>query len=247
VQKAADELSKAAKQEADQALPPGVRRVVVEKPRFNIRDHVLKSTIGVMVALGQLTVVAFLTYFLLLSGDTFRRKLVQITGPSLAKKKITVQALDEINAQIHRYLMVQVWTSVGGGVVTGLVFYWLGMPHAMAWGVATAVLNMIPYIGSIAVSLAAVAVAFVTFDVDQALWIAGACLVIHTIQGHLLVPWLTSRNSRLNPVAVFIGVLVWGWLWGVWGVLLGIPIMMAIKAICDRVEDFKGIGELLGS
>jgi predicted PurR-regulated permease PerM len=121
------------------------------------------------------------------------------------------------------------------------------MPHAVAWGAATAVLNMVPYIGSIAVSLAAVAVAFVQFDLEQALWIAGASLVIHTIQGHLLVPWLTSRTSRLNAVAVFIGVLVWGWLWGVWGVLLGIPIMMAIKAICDRVEDFKGVGELLGS
>ncbi len=75
---------------------------------------------------------------------------------------------------------------------------------------------------------------------------AGASLAIHTIMGNLIVPWVTSRASRMNPVAVFVGELAWGWLWGVWGLLLGMPILMAVKAVCDRVEDLKLVGELLG-
>jgi predicted PurR-regulated permease PerM len=247
VQKAAEELESAAAERAPARAAPGVRRVIVEKPKFDVRDYLWTSTVGLITLLGQLTLVAFLTFFLLISGDTFRRKLVQITGPTLTRKKITVQALDEINAQIHRYLMVQLWSSVGVGVVIGAIFHYMGMPHALAWGVATAVLNLIPYVGSIAVSLAAIVAAFIQFDFDVALTVAGICLVVQTIQGNLLVPWLTSQASRMNPVAVFVSVLAWGWLWGVWGMLLGIPIMMVIKAVCDRVEDLQPVGELLGS
>ena len=81
----------------------------------------------------------------------------------------------------------------------------------------------------------------------MALAVAGASLFIHTIVGNLIVPLLTSKTSRMNPVAVFIGVLAWGWLWGVWGLLLGIPILMMVKAVCDRVDDLKPVGELLGT
>jgi len=81
----------------------------------------------------------------------------------------------------------------------------------------------------------------------MALALAGASLVIHTLMGNLAVPWLTSKANRMNPVAVFIGVLAWGWLWGVWGLLLGIPILMVVKAICDRIDHLKPVGELLGT
>ena len=77
--------------------------------------------------------------------------------------------------------------------------------------------------------------------------VAGSSLLINTIEGYLLVPWATSKASSMNPVTVFIGVLAWGWMWGVWGLLLGIPILMAVKAVCDRVDHLKPIGELLGT
>ena len=247
VQKAAAELERAADDAANASQRGGVQRVVVEKARFNIHDHLWTGTMGLLSLVGQVTVVTFLTYFLLLSGDTFRRKLVKITGPSLAKKKITVQALDEINGQIQRYLMVQLFASLGVGLTTGIAFAMLGLKHAAVWGVAAGILNLVPYIGSLAVTGAAALVAFLQFgQINMALAVAGASLVINTIEGNLLVPYLTSRASRMNPVAVFVGVLAWGWLWGVWGLLLGIPIMMVIKAVCDRVEDLKPIGELLG-
>jgi predicted PurR-regulated permease PerM len=248
VQKAAEHLEQAAAEASPQAATRGVQRVVIEKPRFDIREHLWSSTIGLAGLIGQITVIMFLTYFLLLSGDTFRRKLVKITGPTFTQKKITVQALDEITAQIQRYLLVQLVASVLVGVTTGLAFWALGLKHAAVWGFAAGVLNLIPYIGSIAITGAASLVAFLQFgELNMALAVGGASLVINTIEGNLMVPWLTSKASRMNPVAVFIGVLAWGWLWGVWGLLLGIPIMMVVKAICDRVEDLKPIGELLGT
>jgi len=76
--------------------------------------------------------------------------------------------------------------------------------------------------------------------------VGSVSIILHIISGYIITPWLTSRTSRLNAVVVFIGVLAWGWLWGVWGLLLGTPILMALKAICDRVDDLKAIGELMG-
>ena len=248
VQKAAAQLERAA-EEASPATSAtrGVQRVVIEKPRFDIREHLWNGTLGLASLVGQVTVVTFLTYFLLLSGDTFRRKLVKITGTTLSDKKITVQALDEITTQIQRYLLVQLLGSIVVGILTALSFWALGLKHAAVWGFAAGLLNLIPYIGSALITGAAALVAFLQFgEMNLALAIAGASLLIHTIVGNLLMPWLTSRSSRMNPVVVFIGVLGWGWLWGVWGLLLGIPILMVVKAVCDRVEHLKPVGELLG-
>ncbi|OUM03081.1 AI-2E family transporter [Variovorax sp. JS1663] len=248
VQKAAAQLEQAADENsAKVASRRGVSRVIIERPPFNVRDYLWSGTVGLISAAGQLTLVAFLTYFALGSGDTFRRKLVKITGPSLQKKRITVHVLDDITQHIERYLLVQILTSAMVGVATGLAFWAIGLENAAVWGIVAAVTNLIPYIGSVIVMAAAGLVAFLQFNsIQMALLVGGTSLLIHTLVGNLLVPWLTSRTSRMNPVAVFVGVIFWGWLWGIWGLLLGIPIMMVVKAICDRVEDLQPIGELLG-
>ena len=247
VQSAAAQLELAAEAGARAANRPGVTRVQVERPPFNVRNYLWTGTVGLVAAAGQLMVVVFLTFFALGSGDTFRRKLVKITGPSLTKKKITVQVLNEVTAQIQRYLLVQLGTSVLVGIATGLALWAIGLENAAVWGIAAGVLNMIPYIGSIVVMAASGLVAFLQFgEIDKALLVAGASLLIHALIGNLLTPWLTSRASRMSPVAVFVGVLAWGWLWGVWGLLLGVPILMVVKAICDRVDDLQPVGELMG-
>jgi predicted PurR-regulated permease PerM len=203
---------------------------------------------GLLALVGQSTVVVFLTYFLMLSGDTFRRKLIKLAGPTLSKKKVTLQALNEITGQIQRYLQVQLLTSALVGVLTGLAFFAIGLENAAVWGIAAAVLNLVPYIGSLATAAASVLVGFLQFgSLTMALVVGGASLLIHTLVGNLLTPWLTSRAARMSPVAVFVGLLAWGWLWGVWGLLLGIPILMMIKSVCDRVDDLKPIGEFLGA
>nr|WP_245606884.1 AI-2E family transporter [Simplicispira psychrophila] len=248
VQKAATQIEQAA---AENGSAPttlrGVQRVQIERAPLNIRDYLWSGTIGVMSALGQFTVVVFLTFFALISGDIFRRKLVRIAGPSLERKKVTVQVLGEITAQIQRYLLVQALTSVVVGLTTGAAYAALGLQNAMVWGVLAGTLNLVPYIGSIVITGTSAMMAFLQFGtLDMALAVGGSSLLIHTLVGNLLTPWLTSRTSSMSPVAVFVSVLAWGWLWGLWGLLLGIPIMMGVKAICDRVDDLKAIGELLG-
>ncbi|WP_225781520.1 AI-2E family transporter [Xenophilus sp. Marseille-Q4582] len=249
VQQAAEHLERAAQDNSHASPPPrrGVQRVIVERPPFNVRDYLWVGTVGLMNAAGQFTLVLFLTFFALCAGDTFRRKLVKITGPSLQKKRITVHVLDDITQHIQRYLLVQIGTSALVGVGTGLAFWAIGLQNAAVWAIVAGITNLIPYVGSLIVLVAASLVAFLQFnDMGMAALVGGSSLLIHTGVGQLLVPWLTSRTSRMNPVAVFVGVIFWGWLWGVWGLLLGIPILMVIKAVCDRVDDLRPIGELLG-
>lgn len=248
VQKAAAQIKQAAQESNVPATSRGVLRVTVEPARFDIKDYLWTGTVGMATLIGQFTVVLFLTYFLTVSGNTFRRKLIKLAGPSLSSKKITLQALDEITGQIQRYFQVQLATSALVGVLTGLALWAIGLDNAAVWAIAAGVLNLVPYVGTLATAFASGVVAFLQFGSgNMALVVVGVSLVIHTIVGNLITPWLTSRTSRMNPVAIFVGLLAWGWLWGVWGLLLGVPILMIVKAVCDRVEDLKPVGEFLGS
>ena len=249
VQKAAEQIEHAASETAVAApvAPRGVTRVQIEEPKLNIRDYLWDGTIGALSFITFAVMVLFLTYFLMVSGDTFRRKLVKLSGPTLGKKKITVQMLNEISVQIQRYLLVQVLTSVLVGIAIWLAFLWIGLEHAAVWGVAAAVLNLIPYLGPIIITGGTALVAFLQFgSMGMAFTVASISLVINSLEGFLLTPWLTGRASRMNAVVVFAGILFWGWLWGAWGLLLGMPIMMAIKSVCDHVEEFKPVGEFMG-
>jgi predicted PurR-regulated permease PerM len=250
VQRAATELEQAAQEGGlSQARPTrDVTRVRIERPQFDIKDYFWTGTLGVAASAGQAVVVVFIAFFLLASGSSFRRKMVRIAGPTFAQKRITVQALDEITDQIQRYLLVQVLMSVIVGVVIGLAFWAIGLEHAAVWGVVACILNFIPYLGAVVLAGGSGLIAFVQFaSFDMALLVVAVGLAIHILAGNLMTPWLTSRTSRMNAVTLFVGVLAFGWLWGVWGLLLGVPILTTVKAVCDRVDGLKAIGELLGA
>jgi predicted PurR-regulated permease PerM len=248
VQQVASKLEQAAEESASAVAPAakGVTRVQIERAHFNIKDYLWSGTLGLVGLAGQATVVCFITYFLLVSGDVFRRKMVKIAGPGLVQKKITVQVLDEINEQIQRYLLVQLLVSLLVGVATGAVCAAVGLDRAVVWGVVAGVLNLVPYIGSVLITAGLMLVGLLQWgSPGPALLLGGASLVIHTLSGQLLTPWLTGRASRMNAVVIFVGVLVFGWLWGAWGLLLGAPVLMATKSVCDRVDSLKPIGEML--
>lgn len=247
MQKAATELERA----ADAAVPPpppsGVQRVQVQPPPFSVGDYLMWSSMSLATAAGQAVLILFLVYFLLASGDLYRRKLVKIAGPSLTQKRITLQILSEIDRQIERFLLVQVFTSAVVGVGTWLAFRAMGMQQAAMWGLLAGVFNSIPYFGPVLVTAAAAMLAFLQFgNLHMPLLVGGIALVITTLEGFLLTPWLTSRAARMNAVAVFVGLLFWGWIWNVWGMLLAVPMLVVVKAVCDHVDDLKPIGELLG-
>jgi predicted PurR-regulated permease PerM len=247
VQKAATELEKAANAAAPAPPSSGVQRVQVESPPINITDYVMWGSLGIVAAAGQLVLILFLAYFLLASGDLYRRKLVKLAGPSLSEKKLTVQILHEIDRQIERFLVVQVFTSTIVAVATWLAFRALGLEQAAVWGLLAGVFNSIPYFGPVLVTGGTSLVAFLQFGTLRMAFVIGAVsLVITSLEGFLLTPWLTSRAARMNAVAIFVGLLFWGWVWNIWGMLLAVPLLMVIKAVCDHVEDFKGVGELLG-
>lgn len=248
VQQAANQLQQATKESAPPPSPErGVTRVQIEPPRFDLMGYVRINSVSMMAAAGEAVVVVFLAYFLLASGSTLRRKMMKIAGPSLARKKITLQGLNEVSEQIQRYLAVQVLVSVIVGIATWLAFKALGLEFSEVWGVAAFVLNFIPYLGSLVLVAGASIVAFVQFGTaDSAFVVGGTATLLHVVTGHLLAPWLTSRASQLSALSVFLGVLVFAWLWGFWGLLLGVPTLMMIKALCDRIDGLKPIGELLG-
>jgi predicted PurR-regulated permease PerM len=248
VQQAANELQKTADQAApDNPAPKNVTRVQIEEPAINVRQYVTWGSTGLIAFTGQATLVIFFVFFLLASGDLFKRKLVRIAGPSLEKRKITVQILDDINDQIERFLLVHAFDSVVVALATWVAFRAVGLEEAAFWAIAAGVLNNVPYFGPVIVSTCTAVIAFVQFGtISMAAYVAGISLAITTVEGWLLMPWLTRRTARTNEVAVFVGLIFWSFIWGIWGTLLAVPMLVAVKACCDRIEDLKPIGELLG-
>jgi predicted PurR-regulated permease PerM len=254
MKKAASEIEKAANSATTTTTTTTATRPAAAQPQtasdassFKVRDYVLMGTASFIAGMGQLVVVIALVYFLLVAGDSFRRTLIRISGDSLAKKKITLQILDEIDLQIQRYLLVQIVSSVLLALVTWLAFAWIGLNNALFWACFGGVLHLIPYAGPTALVVITALVAYVQFDTLQPVAIViGVTLALVGTIGLLLVPWLTQRVGKINAVIVFVALLFWGWLWGVWGLLLGVPIMMAIKAVCERVEDMRPLSEFLG-
>lgn len=201
-----------------------------------------------MVALlGQTALVLLLTYFLLVNDELLKRKLVENIGPTLTRKKITVQILNDIGSQIERFLLVQILASAIVAIATGFALSWFGLRHAWVWGLAAGIFNVIPYFGPLVVSAALGIVGYVQFGTAaEALGIAGLAFIITTVEGYWLTPSLTGRVAQINRVAIFAGLLFWTWLWGMPGMLLAVPMLMATKAVCDRIEDLQPIGKMLG-
>ena len=247
VQKAATEIDKAAAQASQPTVETrGVQKVEVVPPPFRISDHIGMGS-SLLNLGGQFVVILFLIYFLLVTGDLFKRKLVKIAGPTLTKKRITVQILDEISQQIERFIMVQVFTSALVATATALALWWFGVEHFVVWGLLAGILNSIPYLGPVAVSGGLAVIAYMQFnDIWQAAYVAAVAMVITSLEGFLLTPALLSRAAQMNPAAIFVGLLFWTWVWGIWGTVLAVPMMMMIKAVCDHIEELQPIGELLG-
>jgi predicted PurR-regulated permease PerM len=248
VQEAAQELQRTADEATGPTpAPRGVQRVQIEEPAVNVREYLSWGSASVVTFGGQAVLVLFFVFFLLASGDLFKRKFVKLAGPSLEKKKITVQILDDINRQIARFLFVRVITSVVVGVVTWIAFRAVGLEQAGVWAIAAGVFNSIPYFGPVIVAAGTAVVAFMQFGtIEMTLYVSGISLVITTLEGWLLTPWLSSRTARTNEIAMFTGLIFWSFVWGIWGTLLAVPMLVAVKAYCDRIEDLKPIGELLG-
>jgi predicted PurR-regulated permease PerM len=224
----------------------GVTRVEVQEPGFQASTYLWARSGGVLSAVNQGIMVLFLTYFMLLSDELFKRKLVEL-GPTLTRKKITVRILEDIATQIERFFLVQICTSLLVGVATWLALRAFGLEQAPLWGLLAGVFNSIPYYGPLIVTGGLSIVAFLQFGtIAMTTAVAGVAIVITTLEGTVLTPALMGRAAQMNYVTVFAGLLFWSWAWGLWGLLLAVPLMMVIKSVCDGVEDLQPIGRLMG-
>ena len=249
VQTAASQIEKVTNQAANVSSTSRqpATRVVIDPPGFKLSNFLWASSMGAAGLAGQATMVLFLTYFLLLSGDTYKRKLVRLAGPSLSNRKITVHVLDDINESIQRYMFMLLATNMLVGLLTWIALHWIGLENAGAFATAAGLLHIIPYFGP-AVTAAGIGVAaFMQFDTFlTALLVAVASLAIATFVGYFVTTWMTGRIARMNTAAVFVSLLFWAWLWGVWGLLLSIPITVIVKVVAQHVEQLEPVAELLG-
>jgi len=249
VQTAAREIEQAASQASSMPSPlkQPAMRVVVDAPGFRLGNFLWVGSMGAAGLFAQAAMVLFLTFFLLLSGDTYKRKLVRLAGPSLSSKKTTVLILDDINTSIQRYMLMVLTTNLLVGLLTWIALLWVGLENAGAWAVAAGLLHVIPYFGPAVTAAVVGMAAFMQFEsLSTALLVAGASLAIATLVGTFVTTWMTGRIARMNTAAVFVTLLFWTWLWGVWGLLLSCPITVIFKVVAQNVEHLQPVAELLG-
>jgi predicted PurR-regulated permease PerM len=250
VQRAAQEVDKTAAAATPGTTAPqqrGVTQVEIVQQPFSLSSYLWSGSMTVLNFAGQFVLVVFLVYFFLVTGDLYKRKLVKIAGPTFSQKKLTVQILDEINRQIESFMKVQVLTSAIVAAATAVSLWWFGLNQYIVWGLLAGIFNSIPYLGPVIVTGGLGLVAFMQFDsIPKTITICGVAFLITSLEGFLLTPALMSRAARINSAAIFTGLLFWSWVWGVWGTVLAVPMLMMIKAVCDHIEDLQPIGELLG-
>ena len=247
VQQAANELERAASSAtAPPPAPAGVQRVRVEEPPFRLRDLLWRGSRGLLEFLAAIVVVFFLTFYLLLAGDLFRRKLASIAGPSIGRRRLVLRILLDVDAQIRRYLIARLAISLIVALASWAALAAVGLNQAAMWGVIAGIFNVVPYVGPISAIAGITLAAFAQFGIATRTGVAaGLALLIAFLEGNVLTPRLTARAGGLNSLAIFASVLFWGWLWGIWGMLLAVPMMTALKAICSRIDDLHPVAALL--
>ena len=223
-------------------------RVQIEEPPLRASSYLWYGSMGALAITGQAVMVAFLTYFLLVANDLFKRKLVKHIGPTLARKRVTVQILDEISTQIERFLLVQMRDQrdrrdrdrAGAVGARAASSRWCGAwPPACSTPSPTSGRSSSPPAWPSSASCSSA-------RIEMALVVASVALVITSLEGWLLTPILLGRVGSLNHIAIFASLLFWSWMWGVWGMLLAVPMLMATKAVCDHVEELQPLADFLG-
>ena len=219
---------------------------VVDEP-LEIKDYVLQGSPAALVLISQCFSALLLVYFVLAIGSLYRRKIVKISGPSFARMRKAARIMNEFHRSVRQFLFVMFVGAVFVGVLTWLAFLALGVEQAGFWGVLAGIASAVPYLGPFLVLMGTGVAAFIQFgELEMSIIVAGTSLAITSVQGYLLTPWLTSHISSLNAVAIFIGLLFWGWLWGPVGLVVATPILMIVKSLCDHVVNLRPVGELLG-
>ncbi|MEP6603455.1 MAG: AI-2E family transporter [Spartobacteria bacterium] len=217
-------------------------KAAVEVKRHPIADTLLSRTPELLVSAVMLLI---LLYFLLAYDGVFLTKLIKLL-PTLADKKRAVSIAHEIEAQVSRYLLTVTMINIGLGVVVGGTAGLLGLRNSIMWGAMVAVLNFVPYLGALTGIICMTLGAVLSFDsFGYALVFPGMYLAFAMLEGNFITPWVMGRSLTLNPVMVLLSLTFWGWMWGIAGVILAVPILAAFKIFCAHIEPIEPIAEFL--
>jgi predicted PurR-regulated permease PerM len=218
-------------------------------PRVQVEASAPLERVGWTTArvVGGFLTIVFLTFFLLSSGSMFRRKIAYLFPSGTHRARIK-RALVEIEEQMSRYLLLNTVISIGFGVATWALLATLGVPNPTLWGALAGVLNFIPYIGAAVTVMLIGIVTLATFDgTEKLLFACGGFLLLDLLKGNLVAPLVVGRRMPLNTVAVLLSLLFWGWVWGVVGAIMAVPLTGMIQVICSHSERFRGVAIVLGN
>jgi len=226
----------------DAIADTNVQKVVVAQP------GILSRAAGNAVSIGTTLAITFvLALFLLASGTLFYEKIIQ-SVPKLSDKKLALKVVYSVEREISRYLFTITAINAGLGFMIGLGLWLIGIPNALVWGVAAAILNFLPYIGALMTVVLVGVISLATFDsIALGLLAPAYVLSCNIIEGQLVTPLLLGRRLELNTVAVFISISFWSWIWGFIGALLAVPILVVIKVICDHFESLQAFGNFFAA
>jgi predicted PurR-regulated permease PerM len=224
---------------ATQTLVTGSSRVVKpEPPALSISAWDIVSTAPKVLA--AVLSVMLLVFFFLVYGDSMLRRLVELT-PSFAYKRHAVSIVRSFQSEISRYLLTALSINTCLGAITAGMLWLYDVPDALLWGAVAMFANFIPYVGAIFTTLV---LAFVSMlyakNAELEVFLPAltfACITI--IEGNLITPLIQGRSMRLSPIAILLWLLVWGWLWGIPGALLAVPMLTCTKLICERVRGWE--------
>ncbi len=214
----------------------------------SVRDQTITSVILNRTGsfLASAAIMTVLLYFLLASGDLFLRKLVRVL-PRLEDKKRAIEIARGTEEHISKYLSTVTLINVALGVMVGVAMHLVGMPNPVLWGVTAGLLNFVPYLGAMVTVVFLALVSILTFDsLGRAAVAPLVYFGINALEGYVVTPMLLGRRLTLNPVVIFVGLIVWSWMWGVAGALLAVPLLATFKIFCDHIEPLAPVGEFLG-
>jgi predicted PurR-regulated permease PerM len=196
-----------------------------------------------MIALGAITLV--LLYFLLAYGHIFIGKLAGLVQGPEEKNRIMEMA-EEIENNVSRYLSSVTVINTGLGIAIAGAMYFLGMPTPFLWGVMAGLATFVPYLGHL-VGVAIVGlVAVLSFEsIGRALLAPAVYFLIAAAEGHIVTPMVLGRRFALNPIIIFVWLIFWGWMWGVIGALLAVPMLTVFKIFCDHIRPLSHVGDFL--
>lgn len=217
----------------------------VEKVELEQTDAVTKTFMSAPTVLAQVVFTLVLLLFLLASGDMFYEKIVHVM-PTFRDKKRAMRIVHNIERKLSRYLFTIVVVNACLGIAVGLEMWLFGMPSPMVFGVLAFLLNFIPYLGALVGIAVAGAVALVSFDwIGWPLIIGGIYFLLNSIEGQFVTPYFVGRNLRLNTVVVFINISFWAWLWSAIGMIVAVPLLVAVKTFCEHIDGLRGLGDFL--